>query len=60
MIISITEKGEALKEKAVNIPGEMTSKWEDLPAFLCWTKKHTGHVCMCGTCGQGRLTIHLI
>ena len=30
LIIRITEKGEALKEKAANIPQEMTSKWVNL------------------------------
>ena len=30
LIISITEKGEALKEKAAKIPQEMTEKWVNL------------------------------
>lgn len=30
LIISITEKGEALKEKAANIPGKMTCKYVNL------------------------------
>ena len=30
LIISITEKGEALKEEAAHIPAEMTEKWVNL------------------------------
>lgn len=30
LIIKITQKGEALKEKAASIPGEMTEKWVNL------------------------------
>jgi DNA-binding MarR family transcriptional regulator len=30
LIIQITEKGDALKEKAVKIPAEMTEKWVNI------------------------------
>lgn len=41
LIIKITEKGDALKDKAVNIPSEMSEKWVNLSKEEIKTMYHS-------------------